>query len=733
MRHTVQLAVGRSKILRPLAVLVLILVAASAWSAAASYDSHSRGPRIEDQPKFDIAKKSFTLVLNTDNDHAKLEVSPPSIDKTKLTFKEKDDKGVVAFDPQTLVITAKLVGSTELTITYNGDNPATTQTVSVNVERRVQEIELVTPALQASESLVLVQGREQPVDVVLRDRDKKEIKDADVRLTSDKESVVIVGKKDGRDTIIAKKKGTATVKILASDKTGREPGSEPKREIKVEVQEAISKIVVTPDRINAREAQEYPLSIELKGVDDGTYRFPARSFKWKSSDTALVEVLTDGKLKVNVSPVELATNKRVTVTIFSDEGVAPTPEPSADVIVMVYPRGGFITFQAQTSIVPPGGGTTTITALVHNKNGDVDPSKTVTWSLLDEATASNYIALSAQGNKVTVTGLDKPDEPPPGVAGSKPPRRPTSFKIKATYQPPGPGEQPIVAEFLIRVVEGTTFSPLNVKLAIMDDQTAADLYGKVTANEYYITQVRIYNNLKNESNGKFIGASILAFSASIEVSVALEKKFDRKSSSVVANLQDDGQWHPITNVDLIGIMNPVAGQPGQAGNLPVDPPFKDLPCQSTTTYRPYTFEMMVNTVDRRDERSLRSRIFQGLNGVGTAFSFVTAVARPGTNSDLTTALEKYSNLFIPGIEKLWPSLKEAHRQNIVSQTMKTIEEVPFGSDLSRVLFLPKRPFRGILQGQLVRISQICPYFFRVEVAIIEKGGKATVTQGAPQQ
>ena len=151
------------------------------------------------------------------------------------------------------------------------------------------------------------------------------------------------------------------------------------------------------------------------------------------------------------------------------------------------------------------------------------------------------------------------------------------------------------------------------------------------------------------------------------------------------------------------------------------------------TYRPLTFEMIVNTVDRRDERSFRSRVFQGLNAFGTAFSFVTAIAQPGPNSDLPIGLEKYSNLFIPGLEKLWPSLKESHRQNIVSQTMKPIEEVPFGSDIYRVLFFPKKSLRGMLAGNLLRISQICPHFFKVEVAVIEKGNKTTVTQGTPPQ
>jgi hypothetical protein len=109
-----------------------------------------------------------------------------------------------------------------------------------------------------------------------------------------------------------------------------------------------------------------------------------------------------------------------------------------------------------------------------------------------------------------------------------------------------------------------------------------------------------------------------------------------------------------------------------------------------------------------------------LQAGGTLASVVTSVAVPGPQSDIPLAIEKYNSLFLPGFEKLWPTLRETNRQNLVSQTMKTIEEIPFGSDLARVLFFPRREFRGLLPKYETRVSSICPFHFNIEVAVIQK-------------
>ena len=140
---------------------------------------------------------------------------------------------------------------------------------------------------------------------------------------------------------------------------------------------------------------------------------------------------------------------------------------------------------------------------------------------------------------------------------------------------------------------------------------------------------------------------------------------------------------------------------------------------------------MVNTVDRRDSRSVRSKVFRVLDFIGTGTSFVTSVAVPGPGSDLPLGLEKYRNLLLPGLDKIWPNYKEQNRQNIVSQAMKEIEEIPFGSDITRVIFIPKKTIHGMVRGHDARISEVCPYFFRIQVAIVSKN--AQVEQGTIRQ
>ncbi len=44
------------------------------------------------------------------------------------------------------------------------------------------------------------------------------------------------------------------------------------------------------------------------------------------------------------------------------------------------------------------------------------------------------------------------------------------------------------------------------------------------------------------------------------------------------------------------------------------------------SYRPFTAEVMINTSDARDDRSLRSRTFEVLNAMALGVSAVTAVA-----------------------------------------------------------------------------------------------------------
>jgi hypothetical protein len=454
------------------------------------------------------------------------------------------------------------------------------------------------------------------------------------------------------------------------------------------------------------------------------------------------------------------------------------------------------------------------------------------------------------------------------------------------------------------------FAFIKVKLNVMDQVTASDLYGGVLSKEYYVLTVRLFNNLRDDVTKEYTGDSILAYSSSMEIAVGLEKKFNSDSKSefpnviskdaarelakkrndaavelakaqadseikaarqsqselenavtaesntakearearevaldqrdhvhmlaaklkllearlgasrkpadqrelknakaqydaaVIAGTEaisaanvkirrareaaaetsrvrtailraaanrvtvsqnltansdpdtaiSDGMWHPVNGVDFNRISDTkrpdsdeVDGLTELDSDILADTKSLDersertaavkqtegmdeLPCRSTITYRPFTFEMMVNTVDRRDGRSGRSKLFRILDAVGAGTSFVTSIAVPGSSSDLPLGLEKFSNLLIPGIDKLYPNFKEQNRQNIVAQAMKEIEEIPFGSDITRVVFIPKKTIRGLIRGHDARISEVCPFYFKIEVAIISK--RSTVTSNS---
>ena len=141
-------------------------------------------------------------------------------------------------------------------------------------------------------------------------------------------------------------------------------------------------------------------------------------------------------------------------------------------------------------------------------------------------------------------------------------------------------------------------------------------------------------------------------------------------------------------------------------------------CRSDFFYRPYSYEIVLNTSTVFEELSGRSRTFKVAEAIGLVTSVVTAVAVPGAGSDLPTGLDKYRNIFIPGMQRLWKDMTDTHRQNLVSMTLKPIEELPFGAELSKVVFFPKGSFSGFVRGYDTRISQVCPYYFHATAAVL---------------
>jgi hypothetical protein len=139
-------------------------------------------------------------------------------------------------------------------------------------------------------------------------------------------------------------------------------------------------------------------------------------------------------------------------------------------------------------------------------------------------------------------------------------------------------------------------------------------------------------------------------------------------------------------------------------------------------YRPYLFDLMVNTFEARDYESTRASGFRLLDLGTTIASFLGAV-RPSQAENLSRVNDSVTNLMVPALRRLLPDQKDTQRQNTMSMLMRPMEEVAYGTTLSRVLFFPKRSFSGYIRGYDTRIAAVDTGFFEVDVAVVDKRQK----------
>ena len=654
----------------------------------------------------------------------------PLDDGTKITVAESD---LVTFDADKKTFTAKTSGSTTLDVTYAATPTELKGQVKITVEPALANIVIKSGpggsnTYGSDVRLKISQGTVWPMDVVATDTGDKPI--SITKVTSSNGKVSLASDQAAKNKLTATTIGESGVEVEIGG--GLEP-----IEFKIDVIEPVTSMEAR--RMSVEEGSEpKPLELTIKGIGDKTLSLsePGRIFKYDVIPNHSFIKVENGQVKVD--RITTGRTELVDITVSTPQGIdaaGVAKTLSATFKLEAVAKGGYIEFQPRTQPLLPGG-TATIRATIKERDSSPSYNKRIVDWVVEGSTAGKYVELSKEGNTVTVIRKDPSEIEESGTPGVKQ-KVPSVIAIKAIAQDNSGTGPTIEAKAFVQLGQVTKFVPMKVKLNVMDYRTASDLYGKVTGDEYYVLLVRLFNDLVDEKTNQYAGDSILAYSGSIEVAVQLQKQFDKGSKTAPAASPNpspapsDGKWYSVTAEDLKGIARPYNDP--TPSPTPVLKPEEDPTCKGTVTYRPLTFEMMVNTVDRRDERSFRARTFQLLNFIGTAVSFGTAVAVPGSGSDLPLGLEKYSNLLIPGLEKLFPSLKEQQRQNIVSQTMKPIEEIPFGADITRVLFLPKKSFRGMVEGHKVRISQICPYYFKARVAIIKKGSQTEVEQGTRSQ
>lgn len=544
--------------------------------------------------------------------------------------------------------------------------------------------------------------------------------------------------------------------------TGLQPGP-----ATVEVKDKVSDASILSLKFNVQEAAQ---SIELVGTANIRLKEPKQNVSAEpkpleeifavrgaaGNKFSLADALKTGDPRIKIEPLETAEfridptarqlfPKRAGTNQFNVTSVDTKFKQTF--YVTVEPVPSLITFNPALPVVIKGESLSVI-ATVLDKDGKPQHGRQVKWVSADP----NRLAVVTDNNNVVqLIGLEGGDKP---------------VKITAKVV-----DDEAVTQDLNVFVRGRDqvmgFTALTIRLDLIDEQMGRDLFGKKTVDDFYVAKVRLYNNLRNGS-GENIGDSILVYSESLEANISLQKRCDGTNKSPECQ-QNRDHWIPLTECDISvirGLSQTVpfvtaSGQPlppppaspqcllntpfpvptptpaapptvapatnASASPTPTPAPTPPLPTVDPNfpgRYRPYTFEMVANTHDRRDERSLRSRSLLIANSLGSMVSFITSIAVPGPSSDLPLGLEKYQNLFIPSFEKLFPSLREAQRINLITQTMKPLEEVPYGSDITRIIFFPKKPLKGVLPGYVVRFTGISTYNLSAEVAIIKK----TVTQ-----
>lgn len=554
----------------------------------------------------------------------------------------------------------------------------------------------------------LVPGETRSVTVVGYDANNVPVANVAFTLAAKNEAVVRV---DGNNQITAPAGQEVTNKVETS--LDVKVGDVVVATVPVIVREPIARIEASTP-LHLEEGQSSTDGIILVGVNDT--KFAAKKERALSIEepNALLELLDDGSLRARVLPGD-AEQKGV-VTLVSEEGAGGT-KIRAKLDVIVKPRAQVVKFSPPAVSITPGR-VATIQAMLYDRGGALLPNVLATWEFKAGSNADKFLLMSQSKDSVTLHWKSTDERPPDYIELTAHVRREGSAQVDGT----------VVVQLL---PFPTRFAPLDVRMTLMDEQTAADLFGAVTAREYHVARVRMFNNLRSD-DPEVLGASILAFSESIEVAVRYQKRTPVKRGYWRPHARDDEGWTSLSQNELENLYLLSDGSPRfsllRATSLrgedrdDDDGRPRDPACRGSLIYRPYSFEMMVNSVDRRDERSMRSKVFRGLAAVATLGTTLTAVG-VGAKSDLPVILEKYGNLFIPGMEKIWPSLRETQRQNVINETMKPIEEIPYGSDLARVIFFPKGPFRGVLEDNEVRIATICPFYFRIEVAILQKNGR----------
>lgn len=254
-------------------------------------------------------------------------------------------------------------------------------------------------------------------------------------------------------------------------------------------------------------------------------------------------------------------------------------------------------------------------------------------------------------------------------------------------------------------------------LDIMDDTTASQLFGFKASRQFFALRLTLRNELDrhaplDKSGNPVSGETILVYSESLSIPVKLQQKYDNiRKVKDEQKVRDYKNWTAVTEPDISRLAS--------YDELPPEYMANAIRNGYYYSYRPYASQMVATTTERRNSTTGREKIFKILNVFASSGSFLSAVdILKGSKTD--TFFNHFGNSFVPSLRKVFPDTSEIHRQNISAFSMRDYEEIPFGSQITKVVFIPKAAITGVLEERQVRISEIDTNDLFLKVAILDK-------------
>lgn len=137
-------------------------------------------------------------------------------------------------------------------------------------------------------------------------------------------------------------------------------------------------------------------------------------------------------------------------------------------------------------------------------------------------------------------------------------------------------------------------------------------------------------------------------------------------------------------------------------------------------YKPVSMEMMLLGQDGREFETSEAGLRRTIS---VAQLILTALTGANILTGRGLELAVAGAGLMPAIADITvPNLAEKHRSAILTQGLRSLEEVPFGAELRRVVFYPKGEFGNLIPKHKARIATVDTSEFNISVAVIQRLG-----------